>query len=64
MKNSIDLLKEGLQNYQAGNLRKAEKSCRQVLAIDPKNTVSLNMLSIILSQSGKTQKAIEFLEKY
>ena len=63
MKKSLNLLKIGLQDFQAGNLSKAEESCRQALAIDPENTDGLNMLSIILSQSGDAPKAIEILEK-
>ena len=63
MKNPIDLLKKGLENYQAGNFSEAEKSCCQALTIDPKNTDGLNMLSIILSQSGNTLQAIELLER-
>jgi protein O-GlcNAc transferase len=61
--NSIKLLEEGFQTYQAGNFSKAEDLCRQALIADPKNTDGLNLLSIILSQSGNTIKAIELLEK-
>ena len=63
MNDFLAILEQGFKAYQAGNLIEAEGFCRQALFFDPENLDSLNLLGVVLSQSGRNEEAIEFLQK-
>ncbi len=49
--------------YQAGNLLKAESSCREILEIQPGNADILHFLGIIYYQLGNNDSAIAHIKK-
>ena len=58
-----DLLAKAIQHHQSGRFAEAEGLYRQVLAVDPRHAVSLNLLGMIALQLGRDANAVEFLRK-
>jgi predicted TPR repeat methyltransferase len=55
------LLKIGITNHQAGNLREAETVYRQALLLDTNDCNVLHLLGLLAIQKNKPEQAIEFL---
>lgn len=47
--------------YQAGNWEVAERLCRMVLALEPRNIEALNLLGNISAQTERSQEAVDLL---
>lgn len=58
-----DLLQKALQHHQAGQWGEAEAFYRQVLALQPDQPDALNLLGVLLSQTGRKEQAVEFLRR-
>jgi len=54
---------QGFAHYQAGDLQKSEKFCRDTLSLTPHHSDALHLLGMIYSQKRKTQKAIVLINK-
>ncbi len=50
-------------HYMAGRLDEAERVCRQILDLHPDHPVALHLLGDICRQTGRTELAVEMLEK-
>jgi Flp pilus assembly protein TadD len=60
---AIQLIDQAVQHQNAGELRKAEVICQQILQADPNQPVALHLLGVIASQAGKNDIAVEFITK-
>jgi len=58
-----DLFTDALKQHQAGKLHEAERLYRQLLALDPAHADSLHLLGVIARQSGRSDIAVELIEK-
>jgi len=54
-------MENALRHHRAGELPEAEKSYRQILAIDAGHGDSLHLLGLIASQGGRYESAIELI---
>jgi tetratricopeptide (TPR) repeat protein len=59
----IELLREGLRCHQAGLLDAAEGSYRRVLDIAPGHADALQLLGLLVSQRGYTERGIALLQQ-
>ncbi len=55
------LLEMALQRYRAGEWRRAEQLCGQVLEADREQVDALNILAVIAGQTGRHDEAIRYL---
>ncbi len=53
----------GLQHQQAGDLRKAEETYRQILQVDPNHADALQLLGTIAFQTGHFNAAIDLISR-
>ena len=58
-----DLIKQGLQQHQAGRLDDAKFIYNQILAINPRHPDALHLLGLAALQSGDPASAVEFIRK-
>src|SRR5688572_19002663 len=56
---SPQLLVEAVCAFQARELEQAELLCRQLLLVEPQNADALHVLGLALSQSGRSDLAID-----
>ncbi len=54
-------LEAGMGHLGAGRMLEAEGIYRQILEVDPKHPVALNMLGVIANQAGKKDIAVELI---
>jgi protein O-GlcNAc transferase len=63
MSTIVEALTMALQQYQAGDLQRAESLCRQVLQADPRQAVALNFLGVIAHQAGRHDIAVDYMKQ-
>ncbi len=56
-------LVQAFQYFQAGNLHRAEQSCRAVLAGNPFHIEGLHLLGVIAFQRGDAEEAVKLLKR-
>jgi predicted O-linked N-acetylglucosamine transferase (SPINDLY family) len=56
---SPELLVAAVRALQAGDLQQAELLCRQLLVLEPRNADAFHVLGLALTQSGRSDAAIE-----
>lgn len=56
-------LRTAIEHRRSGNLQAAERICRQILEEDPHQALALNLLGMIAQQSGRRDRAIEYLHR-
>ena len=61
--NTEQLFREALGLHQAGMLEDAEAVYRNVLAIQPEHSDSLNLLGVLALQTGRAEAAIDLIRK-
>src|SRR6187399_1310685 len=49
--------------HQAGHRAEAERSYRDVLAVEPRNATALHLLGALLHQGGRTDEAISLIRQ-
>ncbi|MGH8682546.1 MAG: tetratricopeptide repeat protein [Burkholderiales bacterium] len=55
-------LRTALEHQQAGRLAEAERICRQVLQLEPRNVDALQLLGLVAHQLGMNAEAVELIE--
>lgn len=58
-----DLLSEGLEHHRAGRLAAAQQAYVEAEKTDPENTEALNLLGILVHQTGKHEHADKLLRR-
>src|SRR5271170_6115160 len=56
-----DAMLLGLERHKTGRLAEAEAIYRQVLTLDPRHPDALNLLGILLGDSGRLEPAVELI---
>jgi tetratricopeptide (TPR) repeat protein len=56
-----EALATAIEHHQAGRLDVAEKIYRQILAVEPDQPDALNLLGVLASQSGRHERAVEYI---
>ena len=57
------VLRDGLDHHQAGRLDDAEACYRHILGRKPRHGDALNLLGVLLGQTGRHEAALEALNK-
>src|SRR5881392_2712861 len=52
-----------VQQKQAGQVQAAEQTCRQVLAVDPRNADAMHLLGVIALEAGRHAFAVECITR-
>lgn len=53
-----NMFETALRYHRSGNLTEAERTCRQIISIDPRHSQSLHMLELLAYSQGHTEIAI------
>ena len=59
----VQLLRQGLDHQQRGELNQAEANYRQVLALHPNHPKALHLLGFLLGQKGGLEAAVELVRR-
>ena len=62
-KQKEELLRQGLAQHQAGQLREAGSFYRRLLDVDPANADALYLLGVLIHQTGPSSRAAEILTR-
>jgi tetratricopeptide (TPR) repeat protein len=54
-------LNAALAHHSAGRLDEAERTCRQILTVDPRHAAALHLLGLIEHQRGRPEEAVELI---
>ena len=57
------LMSQAVQYFQSGNLRRAERCCREVLEANPSDFEGRHLLGVIAFQKGKPKEAAKLLKQ-
>jgi tetratricopeptide (TPR) repeat protein len=57
------LLELGVQHHQSGQLESAERTYRQILAVDPDQVDALHLLGVLAHQCGNSELAIDYISR-
>jgi predicted O-linked N-acetylglucosamine transferase (SPINDLY family) len=58
-----EALDRALKRYQAGQWQEAEQLYLQILQVDPNEVDALHLLAVIAGQTGREERAIDYLRK-
>ena len=53
--------KKALEHYQAGEVRRAEKTCKEICHADPEYSPALHMLGMVAYQRGRYDVAVNLM---
>jgi protein O-GlcNAc transferase len=56
-------LQSALESFQAGDIKRAEEICKNILSIQPENPEILYLLGVICFESGNYDSAIQHIQK-
>jgi predicted O-linked N-acetylglucosamine transferase (SPINDLY family) len=57
------LLQQGLQEHQSGQFERAERNYRTILGKNPKHADALNLLGMLLAQTGRDEEGAEMMRR-
>ena len=60
---SRDILREGIEHHRAGRIAEAEAAYRRALEQEADCADALNLLGVVLCQTGRNQQAVQYLER-
>ncbi len=61
--NIDEIVRIAFENYQNGNLTKAEEYLRKAIALQPDNAELYNNMGLVLQGMGKIDEAVEHFQK-